>query len=71
MQGGLDWEMIAMVAAIGSAAVIAWDGLTVKAGERSDARKGILEVAWPVLFIAVMGCSSSSPTSPRCSCSPR
>jgi len=55
MQGGLDWEMIAMVAAIGSAAVIAWDGLTVKAGERSDARKGILEVAWPVLFIAVMG----------------
>jgi len=55
MQGGLDWEMIAMVAAIGSAAVIAWDGITVKAGERSDARKGILEVAWPVLFIAVMG----------------
>ena len=55
MQGGLDWEMIAMVAAIGAAAVIAWDGFTLKSGERSEARKGILEVAWPVLFIAVMG----------------
>jgi signal peptidase I len=54
MQGGLDWEMIAMVAAAASAAIIGWDGFIAK-GERSDARKGILEVAWPVLFIAVMG----------------
>jgi signal peptidase I len=56
MQGGLDWEMIAMVAAAGSAAVIAFDWLAARGGrERSDARKGLLEVAWPVLFIAVMG----------------
>src|SRR5215216_3006415 len=55
MQGGLDWEMIAMVAAIGSIAVIGWDWLATKDGERSEARKGVLEVAWPVLFIAVMG----------------
>jgi len=54
MQGGLDWEMIAMVAAIASALVIAWDGFIAK-GERSEARKGLLEVAWPLLFIAVMG----------------
>jgi hypothetical protein len=54
MQGGLDWEMIAMVAAIASALVIAWDGFIAK-GERSEARKGILEVAWPLLFIAIMG----------------
>src|SRR5213595_3457840 len=54
MQGGLDWEMIAMVAAIASAGVIAWDGLVAK-GPRSEARKGLLEVAWPILFIAVMG----------------
>src|SRR5947207_3338465 len=54
MQGGLDWEMIAMVAAIASAGVIAWDGLVAK-GPRSEARKGLLEVAWPVLFIALMG----------------
>ena len=55
-QGGLDWEMIAMVAAGGSSAVIAWDWIVSrKRGERSDTRKGILEVAWPVLFIAVMG----------------
>ena len=55
-QGGLDWEMIAMFAAAGSAAVIAWDWFVSRRGaERSDTRKGILEVAWPVLFIAVMG----------------
>src|SRR5436190_626644 len=54
MQGGLDWEMIAMVAAIGSAGVIAWDGLVAK-GPRSEARKGLLEIAWPILFIALMG----------------
>ena len=56
MQGGLDWVMIAMVAAAGSFAVIAWDWLAGRGGgERSDARKGVLEVAWPVLFIAAMG----------------
>jgi signal peptidase I len=54
MQGGLDWEMIAMVAALASAAIIAWDGLIAK-GPRSEGRKGLLEVAWPVLFIALMG----------------
>src|SRR5258706_348074 len=54
MQGGLDWELIAMVAAAASAAVIGWDWLASK-GERTEARKGLLEVAWPVLFIAVMG----------------
>jgi signal peptidase I len=54
MQGGLDWEMIAMVAAVASALVIAWDGFIAR-GERSEARKGVLEVAWPLLFIAVMG----------------
>jgi len=56
MQGGLDWELIAMVAAGLSAAVIAWDWFAARDGaERSDARKGLLEVAWPVLFIATMG----------------
>jgi signal peptidase I len=56
MQGGLDWEMIAIIAAAGSGALIAWDWLAMRGGkERSDARKGILEVAWPVLFIAAMG----------------
>src|SRR4051812_33257197 len=55
-QGGLDWEMIAMVAAAASVAVIGWDWLASRKGSpRTDARKGILEVAWPVLFIAVMG----------------
>ena len=55
-QGGLDWEMIAIVAAGASAAVIAWDLLASRKGApRTDTRKGILEVAWPVLFIAVMG----------------
>jgi len=55
-QGGLDWEMIAMVAAAGSAAIIVWDFIASRgAAERSETRKGLLEVAWPVLFIAVMG----------------
>jgi signal peptidase I len=55
-QGGLDWEMIAIVAAAASAAVIGWDFFVSRNGApRTDTRKGILEVAWPVLFIAVMG----------------
>ena len=55
-QGGLDWELIAMIAAGASVAVIAWDFIALRtSGRRSDARKGILEVAWPVLFIAAMG----------------
>jgi signal peptidase I len=55
-QGGLDWEMIAMIAAAASAAVIGWDWLAARGGaERSDTRKGLLEIAWPVLFIAAMG----------------
>ena len=55
-QGGWDWEMIALVAAGASIAVIAWDFIAMRSGkERTDARKGILEVAWPVLFIAAMG----------------
>ncbi|MGE5615429.1 MAG: hypothetical protein ACM3X5_00795, partial [Bacillota bacterium] len=56
MQGGLDWEMIAMIAAAASAAVIAWDFVAARTGSpRTETRKGLLEVAWPVLFIAVMG----------------
>jgi len=56
MQGGLDWELIAMVAAAASFAVIGWDFFAARGGRpRSDARKGLLEVAWPVLFIAAMG----------------
>jgi signal peptidase I len=55
-QGGLDWETIAFIAAAASALVIAWDFVAGRTGSaRSDARKGLLEVAWPVLFIAVMG----------------
>src|SRR3954465_14235964 len=55
-QGGLDWELIAMIAAGASIAVIAWDFIALRAGgARSDARKGLLEVAWPVLVIACMG----------------
>src|SRR5271156_4320890 len=55
-QQGLDWEMIAMVAAACSCLMIGWDWVAVRAGGvRSDTRKGILEIAWPVLFIAVMG----------------
>ncbi len=56
MQGSFDWEFIAMVAAGASAAVIAWDLIAARSGgERSETRKGLLEVAWPVLFIASMG----------------
>ena len=55
-QGGLDWELIAWVAAAASSLVIAWDFIASRGGKgRSDTRKGLLEVAWPVLFIAVMG----------------
>jgi signal peptidase I len=55
-QGGLDWELIAMIAAGASALVILWDWISARGGkERSETRKGILEVAWPVLFIACMG----------------
>jgi len=55
-QGGLDWETIAMVAAGLSFAVIAWDFIASRSsGQRSETRKGLLEVAWPVLFIAAMG----------------
>src|SRR5260221_10772355 len=55
-KGGLDWEMIARIGGAASTAVIAWDWLGTRGGaERSDTRKGVLEVAWPVLFIAVMG----------------
>ncbi len=54
MQGGLDWELIAMVAGGASAALIAWDG-AIRSGPRSESMKGILEIAWPVVFIAAMG----------------
>src|SRR3954469_22278689 len=54
-QGGLDWELIAMVSAGVSLLVIVWDFFATRAQGRSEARKGLLEVAWPVLFIAVMG----------------
>ena len=55
-QGGLDWEMIALWSAGASMAIIAWDWIAARMGSpRTDTRKGILEVAWPVLFIAVMG----------------
>ena len=55
MQGGLDWELIAMVAAAASAVFIAWDALAYRAKPRPDSVKGMLEIAWPVLFIALMG----------------
>ncbi len=52
----MDWEMIAMIAVAGSSAFIGWDWLVTRSrAERSELRKGLLEVAWPVLFIAVMG----------------
>src|SRR6266446_5274086 len=41
-QGGLDWETIAMVAAVGSCAVIGWDWIASRGAPRSDARKGLL-----------------------------
>jgi len=56
MQQGIDWEMVAMVAAVGSTGLIGWDWVAARAGSaRSDTRKSILEIAWPVLFIALMG----------------
>jgi signal peptidase I len=56
MHGSLDWEMIAMVAAAGSAAIVGWDWVALRAGGgRSDGRRGLLEIAWPLLFIASMG----------------
>ena len=54
MQGGLNWELIALVAGGASAALIAWDA-AMRKGPPSDTMKGILEIAWPVLFIALMG----------------
>ena len=54
MQGGLNWELIALVAGGASAALIAWDA-AMRKGPLSDTMKGILEIAWPVLFIALMG----------------
>jgi signal peptidase I len=54
MQGGLNWELIAVVAGGASALLIAWDAAIRKA-PRSESMKGILEIAWPVLFIALMG----------------
>jgi signal peptidase I len=47
--------MIAMVAGGLSVAFIVWDAIASRGGERSEGRKGILEVAWPVFFIAAMG----------------
>lgn len=48
--------MIAIVAAGLSGLIIAWDWVIARSGkDRSETRKGILEVAWPVLFIASMG----------------
>ena len=54
MQGGLDWELIALVVGGASMALIAWDGL-IRKGERSSTLRGVLEVAWPLFFIAAMG----------------
>jgi len=54
MQGGLNWELIALVAGGASALLIGWDA-ALRKGPRSDALKGVLEIAWPVLFIALMG----------------
>jgi signal peptidase I len=54
MQGGLNWELIAVLAGGFSALLIGWDA-AIRKGPRSDVLKGILEIAWPVLFIALMG----------------
>ena len=54
MQGGLNWELIALVAGAASALVIGWDA-AIRKGPRPEAVKGVLEIAWPVLFVAVMG----------------
>jgi signal peptidase I len=44
-----------MIAAGASLLVIVWDAIASRSGARSDTRKGLLEVAWPVFFIAAMG----------------
>ena len=54
MGGGLNWELIALVAGGASALLIGWDAV-VRKGPRSEGVKGILEIAWPVLFVAIMG----------------
>ena len=54
MQGGLDWELIAMIAAGASAALIGWDFFASRGGARSDTRKGLLEIAWPGLGAALV-----------------
>jgi signal peptidase I len=54
MQGGLNWELIALVAGGACAALIGWDAV-VRKGPRSESLKGVLEIAWPVFFIALMG----------------
>ncbi len=54
MQAGLNWELIALVAGGASALLIGWDA-ALRKGPRSESMKGILEIAWPVLFIALMG----------------
>ncbi len=54
MQGGLNWELIALVAGGFAALLIGWDA-AIRKGPRSDSLKGVLEIAWPVLFIALMG----------------
>jgi signal peptidase I len=56
MQGGLNWELIAMAAGAISAAMIIWDALAASPAEGHGAtRRGLLEIAWPVMFIALMG----------------
>ena len=54
MQGAWNWELIAVVAGGASALLVGWDA-ALRKGERSEAMKGVLEIAWPVLFIALMG----------------
>ena len=54
------------------AAVIAWDWIAGRGGApRSETRKGILEVAWPVLFIASMGLLLKFTDFAACCCWPR
>ncbi len=56
MAQGMDWQLIAVIAAAASAGVIAWDLVASRTGGgSSETRRGLLEVAWPVLFIAAMG----------------
>ena len=51
-QGGLDWELIAMVAAAASLLVIVWDFFATRAQGRSEARRG----AFAVHAVASSGC---------------